>query len=94
MRTAAVRHASVSWGTTEASATPARSLVSMPSEAKSGASFTRSSSEVWCLLVATRHRWRRSPSRYTPNTVWVFPTSMASNMFLTVSYNLVPTAYS
>ena len=57
----------------------------MPSESKSGSPFTRSSSDVWLLFVATRHMWASTSPSYTPTTVWVFPTSMASNMFLTNS---------
>ena len=75
------RHPWVSWGTTEASAAPPRPSAPMPSDESSGMSLSLSSSEVWFLLVAMRHIWRSSSPSYTPMTVWVFPTSIASNIF-------------
>ena len=53
----------------------------MPSDESSGMSLSLNSSEVWFLLVAMRHIWRSSSPSYTPMTVWVFPTSIASNIF-------------
>ena len=53
-------------------------------------SFTRSSSHVCSLLVATRQRKRSFLFSYTPKTVWVFPTSIASSMAPLPSFSCPP----
>ena len=51
-----------------------------PRNSSSGISFTRSSSHVWCLFVATRQRWLSFFPSYTPTTVCVLPTSIAKSI--------------